>query len=209
MGRETTLQAFPRDWALLRQVRSGDISGDSIQTAICYLDWLRRKQRRTDPTSFFAQENDQNRIAVYMETLKLLKSCPEFLWRFADIDRRFEVLLYLMRETTSCSNQHELFGFAVNGREQIHTTATSTQGHPIMWNDAETTCRIHDAMGSLEFGEVASQFGTEKYFHQSLYKKSDDRREPTALHKYFCELKELYRSSAAATANRFIAILLT
>ena len=206
MGKETTLQAFPEDTPLLCRVRSGETSGDHIQTVLCYLDWLRRKRHQTGAVEYFRNEDEPERIALFEETLELLESNPELLWRTAYLDRRFEVLLYLMCESTSCPEQKELYRFAICGREPIHATATATQGHPIMWNDAGTTRRIYDALETLEFSKVARHFGTEEFSNQSLYKKSDDRREPTALHSYFCELKEFYRA-AAAVGNETIVVV--
>jgi hypothetical protein len=72
MGRETQLQAFPNDWPLVRQVQSGECSGDLLQTACHYLCWLRRKQFKTDPRAYFDLEDDLAAARANCGTLVLV-----------------------------------------------------------------------------------------------------------------------------------------
>ena len=72
MGRETQLQAFPNDWPLVRQVQSGECSGDLLQAVYHYLSWLRGKQFVTDPQAYFQLEEDRPLRAAYGATLDLL-----------------------------------------------------------------------------------------------------------------------------------------
>ncbi len=141
-------------------------------------------------------EDDETRIELFSSTLNLVDASPELLWQYCDLDRRFEVLLYLMNETTQIESHLELFRFAIRGRIQIHRGAIGGQGYPIMWNDAETTFLINEAISSLEFGSLARNYATEKYQSQILYKKSEDRQELSYLHQYFSAFKEFYRSTA-------------
>ena len=194
MGRETVLQGVPGTWPLLQKVRSGE---SDIQTVFCYLSWLRRKNRGTAREAYFSQDDDQERIDLLLATLDLIDSTPDLLWQYCDLDRRFEVLLYLMNEATQCERQRGLFRASICGDSQIHPDACGTQGYPITWNDAETTFKIHEAIASLEFGCLAPHHATEKFNAQTLYKKGNDRRELTWLHTCFCELKEFYRSTAS------------
>lgn len=198
MGRETTLQAFPSNWQPWASENSNDAIGDDIQSVFCFLAWLRRKQHNTDAKEYFSNESEPQRRGLYIETLELLTTDSTLLWRYADLDRRFEVLLYLLVETTSSTEQRELFQVAINGQEQVRPHATAGQGFPINWNDAETTARINDALMHVAFGDLAKHYSTEKYLQQALYKKSTDKRELTYLHAYFCQLKEYYRAAASA-----------
>lgn len=206
MGREIRLQAFPEDWPLLKKIRAGETSGDFVQTAEHYLSWLRRKQRQTPAEAYFALETDEQYLAIYRETLELVTSQPQILWRTAYLDRRFEVLHFLLCESTDSVEMREAFAVAIYGQEQIHPNATATQGAPIKWSDVETTRGIHQVLEKVEFADAAIHFGTEKFLQEPLYKKSTDRRETTGLFSYFCEMKEYYRSAASA-GNVTIAIL--
>ena len=201
MGRETQLQAFPNDWPLVRQVQSGECSGDLLQTACHYLSWLRRKQFKTDPRAYFDLEDDPQRRAVFGATLNLLAVDSGLLWRQCYLDRRFEVLRYLLTESAPDEATGRLFELAINGSWQIHPDATATQGYPICWSDAATTKRIHAALFHIEFSSLAVHFGTDKYLATPLYKKSEERREVHALHAYFCELKEYYLAAARAVCR--------
>ena len=167
MGRETQLQAFPNDWPLVRQVQSGECSGDLLQTACHYLSWL---------------------------------------WRQCYLDRRFEVLRYLLTESAPDDSTRRLYEMAIDGSGPIHPQATATQGHPICWSDADTTKRIHAAISSVEFSSLAAHFGTAKFLAAELYKKSLERREVHALHAYFCELKEYYRAATQANCGTLVLI---
>lgn len=79
MGREARLQAFPEDWPLVRQVQSGECSGDLSQASWDYLAWLRGKQCSTDAQAYFQVEDDPQRRAVFGTTLELLAVDPELL----------------------------------------------------------------------------------------------------------------------------------
>jgi Domain of unknown function (DUF1877) len=206
MGRETQLQAFPEEWALVRQVQTGECSGNLLQASWNYLAWLRGKQYSTDAQAYFQVEDDPQRRAVFGTTLELLAVDPELLWRQANLDRRFEVLRYLLTESAPNDSARQLYEFAIDGSRLIHPEATATQGYPICWNDADTTKRIHAALGPIEFSSLAMHFGTEKYLAAALYKKSADRREVFALHAYFCELKEYYRAAARANCGTLVLV---
>lgn len=204
MGRETQLQAFPNDWPLVRQVQSGECSGDLLQTACHYLSWLRRKQFKTDPRAYFDLEDDPQRRAVFGATLDLLAVDSGLLWRQCYLDRRFEVLRYLLTESARDDSTRRLYEMAIDGSGPIHPQATATQGHPICWSDADTTKRIHAAISSVEFSSLAAHFGTAKFLAAELYKKSEERREIHALHAYFCELKEYYRAATQANCGTLV-----
>lgn len=206
MGREIRLQAFPENWPLLTRVRTGKTSGDFIQTAKIYLSWLRGKHRQTPAETYFAQETDEEYLAICHETLELVTTQPQILWRGADLDRRFEVLHFLLCESTDSLETRDAFTYAIYGREPIHPDATATQGAPIKWNDADTTRRIQKVLDEIEYADVAIHFGTEKFLREPLYKKSTDRREPIGLYSFYCEMKEYYRS-AARFGNATIVIL--
>ena len=128
MGRETQLQAFPNDWPLVRQVQSGECSGDLLQTACHYLSWLRRKQFKTDPRAYFDLEDDPQRRAVFGATLDLLALDSGLLWRQCYLDRRFEVLRYLLTESARDDSTRRLYEMAIDGSGPIHPQATATQG---------------------------------------------------------------------------------
>lgn len=198
MGRETRLIAFPEDWHLLSSVRTGKASGDDIGTVIFYASWLRGKNVQTDATAYFEHDDDPARISVLRETLALLNSNDGLLWIVADIDRRFEVLQYLMLESSTSVEQQQLYRFSISGREVIHPTATGGQGFPIRWNDAKTTREVNDAICGLNFGMIIEHYGTEKFHEIPLYKGTCERREARNLYGYFCHLKEYYRAAAAA-----------
>jgi hypothetical protein len=204
MGRETQLQAFPNDWPLVRQVQSGECSGDLLQTACHYLSWLRRKQFKTDPRAYFDLEDDPQRRAVFGATLDLLAVDSGLLWRQCYLDRRFEVLRYLLTESARDDSTRRLYEMAIDGSGPIHPQATATQGHLICWSDADTTKRIHAAISSVEFSSLAAHFGTAKFLAAELYKKSEERREIHALHAYFCELKEYYRAATQANCGTLV-----
>jgi hypothetical protein len=204
MGRETQLQAFPNDWPLVRQVQSGECSGDLLQTACHYLSWLRRKQFKTDPRAYFDLEDDPQRRAVFGATLDLLAVDSGLLWRLCYLDRRFEVLRYLLTESARDDSTRRLYEMAIDGSGPIHPQATATQGHLICWSDADTTKRIHAAISSVEFSSLAAHFGTAKFLAAELYKKSEERREIHALHAYFCELKEYYRAATQANCGTLV-----
>lgn len=204
MGRETRLQAFPEDWPLVRQVQSGECSGDLLQASWHYLAWLRGKQYSTDAQAYFQVEDDPQRRAVFGTTLELLAVDPELLWRQANLDRRFEVLRYLLTVSAPNDSARQLYEFAIDGSGLIHPEATATQGYPICWNDADTTKRIHAAISSVEFSSLAAHFGTAKFLAAELYKKSLERREIHALHAYFCELKEYYRAATQANCGTLV-----
>ena len=206
MGRETQLQAFPNDWPLVRQVQSGECSGDLLQTACHYLCWLRRKQYKTDPRAYFDLEDDPQRRAVFGATLDLLAVDSGLLWRQCYLDRRFEVLRYLLTESAPDDPTRRLYEMAIDGSGPIHPQATATQGPPICWSDADTTKRIHAAISSVEFSSLAAHFGTAKFLAAELYKKSLERREVPALHAYFCELKEYYRAATQANCGTLVLI---
>jgi len=206
MGRETQLQAFPNDWPLVRQVQSGKCSGDLLQAVYHYLSWLRGKQFVTDPQAYFQLEEDRPLRAAYGATLDLLAVDSGVLWRQCYLDRRFEVLRYLLTESARNDSTRRLYEMAIDGSGPIHPQATATQVHPICWSDADTTKRIHAAISSVEFSSLAAHFGTAKFLAAELYKKSEERREIHALHAYFCELKEYYR--AATQANCCTLVLM-
>lgn len=206
MGRETRLQAFPEDWALVRQVQAGERPGDLLQASWHYLSWLRGKQFTTDPQAYFQLEDDPQRRAVFGATLELLAVDPGLLWRQAYLDRRFEVLRYLLTESAPNDMARRLYEFAIDGSGPMHSEATATQGYPICWNDADTTKRIHAALGPIEFSSLAVHFGTQKFLAAELYKKSADRREVSALHAYFCELKEYYRAAAESNCGTLVLL---
>jgi len=198
LGRETRLQAVPENWPLLAQTRAGELAGDCLQTVFCYLGWLRGKQASTDREAYFALETDPAYLTLYQQVLHLLDEEPAVLWRTADLDRRFEVLLYLLCETTADEARRSTFRWAISGRGRVHELALAGQGAPIQWNDALTTQQIHVALQDLEFAELAQHFGTQKFLDTPLYKKSDDRREVGSLHYFYCQLKEYYRAAAGA-----------
>jgi hypothetical protein len=197
MGRETTLQAFPSEW-LQQATNPNESVGDQVQSIFCFLAWLRRKQPNTVAAKYFASEHDTNQTEIFSQVLDLLNANPSLLWRYADLDRRFEVLMHLLASTDFSSEQKEVFRFAISGRNEIHPSATGGQGFPIKLNDMETTIQVNNALAAVEFGDLAEHFGTEHFMRQTLYKKSVDRNELTYLHQYFCQLKEFYRAAAAA-----------
>jgi hypothetical protein len=206
VGKETQLQALPYDWPLVRQVQSGECSGDLMQTACYFLCWLRRKQFTTDPRSYFALEDDPQRRAVFEATLDLLAVDSGLLWRQCYLDRRFEVLRYLLTESATDESTRQLYRASIEGSVPFHPQATTTQGHLIGWSDPETTKRIHSALCSVEFSWLAVHFGTESFLATELYKKSGEQREVHALHSYFCELKEYYRASALANCGTLMLV---
>jgi hypothetical protein len=206
MGRETKLQAFPDDWRLVRQVQSGECSGDLLQTACHYLSWLRRKKFTTDPQAYFDLEDDPQRRAVFGATLDLLADDPGLLWRQSYLDRRFEVLRYLLTKSAPDDSTSQLFELAIDGSCPIHPEATATQGYPICWSDAATTKRIHAALFRIEFSSLAVHFGTDEYLAMPLYKKSAEWRELHALHAYFCELKEYYLAAAQSNCGTLVLV---
>ena len=204
MGRESRLQAFPEDWPLVSQVQSGACSGDLLQAVYHYLSWLRGKQFVTDPQAYFQLEEDGPRRAAYGATLDLLAVDSGLLWRQCYLDRRFEVLRYLLTESARDDSTRLLYELAIDGSGSIHPQATATQGHPICWSDADTTKRIHAALSSVEFSSLAAHFGTAKFLAAELYKKSVERREVHALLAYFCELKEYYRAATQANCGTLV-----
>lgn len=206
MGRESRLQAFPEDWPLVRQVQSGETSGDLLQAVYHYLSWLRGKQFVTDPQAYFQLEEDAPRRAAFGATLDLLAVDSGLLWRQCYLDRRFEVLRYLLTESAPNDSTRRLYELAIDGSGPIHPQATATQGHPICWSDADTTKRIHAALSSVEFSSLAAHFGTAKFLAAELYKKSVERREIHALHAYFCELKEYYRAATQANCGTLVLL---
>lgn len=157
-------------------------------------------------SGYFQVEDDPQRRAVFGTTLELLAVDPELLWRQANLDRRFEVLRYLLTESAPNDSARQLYEMAIDGSGLIHPEATATQGYPICWNDADTTKRIHAALGPIEFSWLAAHFGTAKFLAAKLYKKSLERREIHALHAYFCELKEYYRAAAQANCGTLVLI---
>ncbi len=206
MGRESRLQAFPEDWPLVSQVQSGACSGDLLQAVYGYLSWLRGKQFTTGPRAYFQLEEDASRRAVFEATLSLLALDPGLIWRNCYLDRRFEVLRYLLTESARDDSTRRLYQLAIDGSGSIHPQATATQGHPICWSDAETTMRIHAALRSVEFSSLAAHFGTAKFLATELYKKSVERREIYALQAYFCELKEYYRAAAQVNCGTLVLV---
>ncbi|MFM9064573.1 MAG: DUF1877 family protein [Pirellula sp.] len=128
------------------------------------------------------------------------------MWRQCYLDRRFDVLRYLLTESAPDEATGRLFELAINGIWQIHPDATATQGYPICWSDAATTKRIHAALGPIEFSSLAAHFGTANFLAAELYKKSLERREIHALHAYFCELKEYYRAAARANCGTLVLV---
>jgi hypothetical protein len=206
VGRETRLQAFPEDWPLVRQVQSGEYSGDLLQAACHYLSWLRRKQFKTDSRAYFHLEDDSQRLEVFGAILDLLSVDPGLLWRQGALDRRFEVLRYLLSEHAPDDSTRRIYESAIVGSGRIHPEATATQGYPICWSDAASTKRIHAALCPVEFSSLAGHFGTDKYLKAELYKKSTERREVHALYAYFCELKEYYRAAAQANCGTLILV---
>ena len=206
MGKECRLQAFPEDWLLIKQVQSGELSGDRLQAVCLYLSWLRGKGSRTEPQAYFQLEDDPGIKWVFGQTLDLLETEPGLLWRQGYLDRRFEVLRYLLTESTSDESSRRLFQWAIDGYRQIHPAAMATQGNPIPWSDADTTGRIHEALCPVEFSSLAMHFGTDKYLAATLYKKSEDRQEVRTLHSYFCELKEYYRVAARTNCGTLVIV---
>jgi hypothetical protein len=206
LGKECRLQAFPEDWLLIKQVQSGELSGDLLQAVCLYLSWLRGKGPRTEPQAYFQQEDSPTRKLAFLQTLDLLVLDPGLLWRHCYLDRRFEVVRYLLTESTSDESSRRLFQWAIDGYLPIHPAATASQGYPIQWSDADTTGRIHEALCPVEFSSLAMHFGTDKYLAATLYKKSEDRREVRTLHSCFCELKEYYRVAAKTNCGTLVIV---
>lgn len=203
MGKETTIRAFPADWPLIQQVRAGETKGQYLQTAFHCLWTLTTYRFGQDPQVSLDHEEkdpdpDEEYLSAYRQTVELLKASPELLWCRAYLDRQFEVMHYLMCETTEDPSLLDLYSHAVKGRKQIHPEATASQGFPICWNDPETTSKVWHALGPLAFEEIVRHYGTEKYQGQRLYKGGYSRNQAGALHDSFCQLKELYRSASAS-----------
>jgi hypothetical protein len=77
------------------------------------LQGLRRKQFKTDPRAYFDLEDDPQRRAVFGATLDLLAVDSGLLWRQCYLDRRFEVLRYLLTESAPDKATGRLFELAM------------------------------------------------------------------------------------------------
>jgi len=77
-----------------------------------------------------------------------------YLWRFCDLDRKFDVLNFLLAEYADTPEAENAFSNAICGSESFYGDVTATQGCPIMWNDSRTTQNIHEKLNSVEFGNV-------------------------------------------------------
>jgi hypothetical protein len=206
VGRETRLQAFSENWVLIDRVQAGELSGDLLQAVCIYLSWLRGKQATTEPQAYFRLEEDAERKWAFELTLASLDEDPGLLWRQAFLDRRFEVLRFLLTESAPDETSRRFCQLAIDGCLPIHPTATATQGAPIQWSDAALTSQIHQVLQPIEFSTLAAHFSTNKFLATTLYKKSADRREVHALHAYFCELKEYYRAAAMARCGTLVLV---
>jgi len=200
MGHETNLQALPANWEIFRQACSGEVSGDEFQSALLYLRRISRQKKNSDMRACMFSTLDDDERLVPEATLKLALEFPGLPWRHCDLDRKFEILLYLLGETTSCDKKLELFDYAIKGQRRIHPSVTACQGRPIMSTDNPTNKRIYEVLLPIEFCELAEHFGTEKYRSQTLYKQlqNDDWRSLRWMQYAYAQLKEYYRAVVAS-----------
>ena len=197
MGHETTLQALPESWEAIVQMRSGALKATEIQSVIHYFSWLRRNKDDVDPSIFYAASLDDAEYVSLLETAKhLLDSDRRYLWRFCDLDRKYAVLNFLLAEYAETPVDQKAFADAICGAEPFFKNATATQGHPIMWNDTNTTREIYSKLTAVEFADVIRHIRTEKYLNATLYKKGSGHVYELFLHEYFMALKEYYRLAA-------------
>ncbi len=211
MGHEVGLQIFPEDHDVVRDWLSGRHDGNSIQHCFHVFGYMRRGMQ---PGPFIERDAPEVR-AEAQRFIQLAQQYPWLLCGFCDLDRRYDLLLYLLELMAADDQAMEMARAAVLGTRQVAGSARSGQGFSINWSTPDETVALERYLKNIDTHEMCRRFSvvstpsqrTIYKSRQDLHLVSSEERHQVAV-SLSSDLQQLVKFYSAARQTGFGVIVL-